>query len=139
MLQGCSLYCGLLSTDVHQCPLVSSAHDIFPPHLTACQYLLAVLGGCPPGRRKINIRFSALKNDYSTSPSQIHTRAWAAPASVRLPVSLITSCISVVYNAPACLLGTHTKCSLGSVQRGMALRRETGGSPDLSNLCKFDP
>lgn len=53
----------------------------------------------------MSIRFSFMKNNYSTSPSQqVHARAQVAPASVCLPVSLVTRCIFMVCNAPVCLL-----------------------------------
>lgn len=58
----------------------------------------------------MSIRFSVLKNNYSTSPSQqVHGHAQVAPASVRLPGSLINRCISIVYNTPVCLLENRYK------------------------------
>jgi len=61
--------------------------------------------------------FSILKNNYSTSLSQeVHARAQAVPASVT--ASLITRCISIVYNTPVCLQKNWYKMQFGECAKG---------------------
>lgn len=77
----------------------SSLH-VSPPCSANCQYLLAFLGESPPGRRKMSIRISVLKNNYSTSPSQqVHARAQVAPAFVHVPGSLTNKHTTIVCSS----------------------------------------
>lgn len=47
--------------------------------------------------------------------------------------------VAIVYEAAVYLLENMYQIQFGKCARDTALMRKTGGSPDLSNLCEFDP